>query len=254
MQPLKATDVLKQFKMLIALIIVTFAIGIFGFLANGFSFTGAFYATLESLSGKTSAEYPHYLVILLSLFGAIIIWFAIWSSFGLVVEGKFGEFLKEAKMISEIKKLKGHYIICGAGRVGQNVGIRLANLGHKVVFIEKNKDIIAKLRAKGFLVYEVGPIDEHVLKEANIQHAAGIAIALGEDGKNLLLTLTARELNRHAKIAVRATDVKMVPKLKKAGADFILLPEAFGGVKLADALAGDVDRTVIFVNDYKYLI
>lgn len=244
---------LRQLQYLILLIISILAIGIIGFLFTGHNLTGAFVATIEALAGKAATESPHSLVIGLNLFGAILIWFAIWSAFGLAVEGRFGDFIKEARMITEIKAMKGHYIICGAGKVGRNIGFRLIDRGHKVVFIEKDKDIISKLRAENLAVIDVGPIDEHVLKDAGIERAAGVAIALGDDGKNLLLTITARELNPYAKIAVRASDAKIVPKLKKAGADFILLPEALGGIKLADALVGKVDKSLVFVNDYKDL-
>jgi voltage-gated potassium channel len=245
--------VLKQLKYLLTLIVSVLILGTIGFFALGnMTLTGAMSATLEALAGKSNAQ-PHGLVIALSLFGAIIIWFSIWAAFSLAVEGKVGEFIKEVRTMSEIKKMKNHYIICGAGKVGRNIGKRLLQKGYSVIFIEKDKDVINKLRAENCYVIDVGPIDEHILRVANIERASGIAIALGDDGKNLLLTITARELNPKIKIAVRASDPKIVPKLKKAGADFILLPEALGGIKLADALMGNVDKSLVFVNDFKYL-
>ncbi len=249
-------QVLRQLKLLFFLIAATLFSGLIGFMAlSKQSITGAFGLTIESLAGKApEAIQPHGLVVGLNLFGAIIIWFAIWAAFALAVEGKFGAFLKETRMVSDIKKIKNHYIICGTGKVGRNIGQRLLNKGHPVVFIEKDKDIVSKLKADNLNVIDVGPIDERVLKDAGIERAAGIAIALGEDGKNMLLVITARELNPRAKIAVRASDPKMVPKLKKAGADYILLPEALGGIKLADALIGHADKSLVFVNDTKYLV
>lgn len=253
---LATEHVLTQLKLLLLIIVSVLSIGVIGFAyAGGNSLTGAFALTIEALAGEISNNpSTHGLEVCLKLFGAIIIWFSIWTAFALGVEGKFGDFLKEARMISNIKTLKEHYIICGTGKVGRHIGLRLAEKGHKVVFIEKDKDVISKLRSENHLVIDVGPIDEHVLREAGVTRAAGVAIALGDDGKNLLLTLTARELNPHAKIAVRAADPKIVPKLKKAGANFILLPEALGGIKLADALVGKVDKSLVFVNEYRYLV
>jgi len=240
--------VVRQLFYLIALIVIILSIGFIGFSVSGYEPTGAFFTSIEALAGKAQTAEPHSLVIGLNLFGAILIWFAIWTAFGLAVEGRFGEFLKESRILSSIKKMKGHYIVCGAGKVGGNIGKRLLEQGEQVVFLEKDKDIINRLKAQNLMVMDVGHIDEHVLREAGIQKAAGIAIALGEDGKNLLLTLTAKELNPFAKIAVRASDAKMVPKLKKAGANYILLPEALGGIKLADALSGKIDKSLVFVN------
>ncbi|MFH0868737.1 MAG: hypothetical protein V1839_00770, partial [archaeon] len=50
------------------------------------------------------------------------------------------------------------------------------------------------------------------------------------------------------KIAARVNDSKLVPKFKTAGANYIILPEAIGGIKLADALRGKVDSAHVFVN------
>jgi voltage-gated potassium channel len=252
---LATEQTLRQLKTLFFLVTGTLLIGLVGFMALGKqNMTGAFMLTLEAVAGKSAATtQPHGLVLGLNLFGAIIIWFAIWAAFALAVEGKFGAFFKEVRMISDIKNMKNHYIICGAGKVGRNIGQRLTEKGNRVVFIEKDKDIINKLRGQNLNVIDVGPIEEHVLKDAGIEKAAGVAIALGDDGRNLLLTITARELNPNAKIAVRASDPKMVPKLKKAGADFILLPEALGGVKLADALTGNVDKSLVFTREFRDL-
>ena len=65
----------------------------------------------------------------------------------------------------------------------------------------------------------------------------------------MLAVLTAKELNTDLKVAARLSDPKLIPKFKRAGANYIILPEAIGGTKLADALRGYVDDDHIFVND-----
>ena len=138
--------------------------------------------------------------------------------------------------------MKNHHIVCGAGRVGKNVGIKLIENGEKVVFVEKESDVINALRRKGYLVYETGPVDEEVLESVGIKTAKALTAALGDDGKNLLLVLTARHINPNLKIAVRIKDKSLISKFKHAGADLIIIPETVGGIKLAEALLGKVDH------------
>ena len=187
--------------------------------------------------------------LVMKFFGALIIWFALWTTFGLAIEGKFSDYYKEVKETKHIRALHGHYIVCGAGRVGKPIGDRLKNSGEEVVFIEKDKETIAKLKEQGYYVIESEALDENVLIKAGINNATGIAVAIGDDSKNLLAVLTAKELNTALKVAVRISDSKLIPKFKKAGANYIILPEAIGGTKLADALRGYVDEDHIFVND-----
>ena len=249
----QSEKIVTEARLLLILIVGILLIGTIGLTITTTSpITGAFVTTLKMLAGDNVAGIKGAatgIQTFLHLFGAIIIWFAIWTAFGLTIEGKFGEVFKEVRTLSQIKNLSGHYIVCGAGRVGKHIGNQLRKSGELVVFIEKDKDAVVRLRNEGYLVIDVGPIDSHVLAEANIAKAKGIAVSLGDDSKNLLLVLEARELNQEIKIAARVNDSKLVPKFKRAGANYIILPEAIGGIKLAEALRGKVDSTHVFVND-----
>lgn len=250
----QSKKIIRQAKALILLITVVLLIGTFGFLLTAdLPLTGAFVATLETLSkgAPTGLHLTGFAVgiqTFLHFIGLIIIWFAVWTAFDLTIEGKFGEVFKEVRTLSQIKHLSGHYIVCGAGRVGKHIGSHLKKCGEQVVFVEKDKDVVAKLRSNGHLVMDVGPIDRDVLVEAGIANAKGIAVSLGDDSKNLLLVLEARELNPNLKIAARVNDSKLIPKFKRAGANYIILPEAIGGIKLAEALIGKVDEKHVFVS------
>lgn len=242
----------KQIKILVVLIISVLLIGIIGHIAlYKESPTGAFSSTVKTLAHISKAganndvEEHEVFQIIMQLFGVIVVWFSIWAAFDLAVAGKFEDYFKEARHMNQISKLRNHFIICGAGRVGKNVGIRLKQRGEKLVFIEKDQDSINRLRSEGYLVMDTGPIDEQVLRTVGIEHAKGIVATLGDDSKNLLLVLTAKELNPALTIAVRVNDPKLIPKFKRAGAHFLILPEAVGGVRLADAILGDITDDVM---------
>ena len=236
----------RQIRILLALIMGVLLIGVVGFIfTEELNPTGAFVLTLESLAFKHHDLIGgEMLELFLKAVGVIIIWFSIWTAFGLAVEGKFEEYFKEAKLMNQVNKLQNHYIVCGAGRVGKNVGARLRQRKENVVFIEKDKDVIDRLGAEGYLFIDAGPIDEKTLLDAGIGKAKGMVASLGDDSKNLLLVLTAKEINPNIKIAVRVGNTKLLQKFKRAGADLMIIPEVIGGVRLADALLGDVSTDV----------
>jgi len=250
------TEFLSQIRALVVLIVAILTIGaLSSVIIFGETPTGALALTVTTLAGAGKANSGPVdpalgtWGLIMKFFGAFIIWFALWTTFGLAIEGKFGEYYKEVKETKHIRALRGHYIVCGAGRVGKPIGDRLKNSGEEVVFIEKDKETIAKLKEQGYYVIESEALDEDVLIKAGISNAIGIAVAIGDDGKNLLAVLTAKELNTNLKVAARISDSKLIPKFKKAGANYIILPEAIGGTKLADALRGYVDEDHIFVNE-----
>lgn len=180
--------------------------------------------------------------IILSFAVSVLTFYIFYILIDLSISGRIGEHIHGVSMMNKIKNLKNHYIVCGAGRVGKNVGKTLIENGKTVVFVEKESDVISTLRRKGYLMYETGPIDEEVLLAVGINRAKALIASLGDDGKNLLLILTARHINPKLNIAARIKEQALVPKFKHAGADLVIIPEAVGGIKLAEALMGRVDH------------
>ena len=78
--------------------------------------------------------------------------------------------------------------------------------------------------------------DDENLIAAGIKHAAGIAIALPSDKDNLYITMTARILNKDIRIISRMIDEKLRPKLKMAGANRVVSPNAIGALRIASEL------------------
>lgn len=241
----------KQIKILVLLIVSVLLIGTIGFSLLGNNPTGAFITTTQTLAHVSKAGPSTPLEGGFSLFiqfiGVIIIWFSIWAAFDLAVAGKFEEYFQEVGLMKQVARLKSHYIICGAGRVGLHLGERLVKEGKTVIFVDKDETAIEALRSKGFIALNKDVLDEKSLLEAGIQKADTLAAVLNEDSDNLLLILTAKELNPNIRIAARAGHERMVVKLRHAGADLVVLPEVAGGVKLADALLGKSDRDYIIV-------
>ena len=68
-----------------------------------------------------------------------------------------------------------------------------------------------------------------MLKRAEIQRARQIIIATQRDDTAVLVTLTARQLNRNAKIVAAVREEENAPLLKQSGADAVITSASAAG-------------------------
>ena len=74
---------------------------------------------------------------------------------------------------------------------------------------------------------------DETLVKAGIHHAKALITALPEDADNVFIVLTASSLNDKIQIISRASNAGSVAKLRKAGADNVILPDKIGGTHMA---------------------
>ncbi|CAB1367998.1 Potassium transporter TrkA (fragment) [Denitratisoma oestradiolicum] len=58
----------------------------------------------------------------------------------------------------------------------------------------------------------------------------------GDDSRNLMITITAKQLNPELRVVARSNDVRNVEKMRKAGADAVVSPDFTGGMRIASAM------------------
>src|SRR3954470_14403491 len=136
-------------------------------------------------------------------------------------------------MQRDIERLSGHYIICGAGRVGRSVAYELAKKPVPFVVIENNEQ---RLQDVGDWLTLVGDAThEKTLREARVEYAAGLVAATTTDATNIYIVLNARSLNPKLKIIARASEETAEKHLRTAGADTVISPYAFAGHRIAQS-------------------
>jgi voltage-gated potassium channel len=166
--------------------------------------------------------------------GVGLVYFAIGTLTFALLEFEFDKVFGRRRMMREIDRLSGHYIICGAGRVGLSSARVLARRPAPFVVIETEH---ARLEGfeKEWLVLEGDATKESTLKQARIDTAAGLVAATTTDATNLYIVLTARGLNPKLKIIARASDEAAEKHLRKAGADSVVSPYSFAGHRIAQS-------------------
>ena len=155
-----------------------------------------------------------------------------------LLEGKINEALWRNRMEKNIHKLNQHFIVCGSGRVGRNVANELAATSRPYVIVEPDMhEIETHLEKHPNTMYVQGDAtDDDMLIKAHVETAAGIFATTGDDGRNLLISITARQLNPKARIVARCHEVRNIEKLRKAGADAIVSPDFTGGMRIVSPM------------------
>ncbi len=156
-----------------------------------------------------------------------------------VVEGDLGGALKRNRMQQQIDAMRGHFIVCGAGRTGLTVIRELLATATDFVVVETSeervREVIEEL-GQEFLCVLGSAEDDEVLLSAGIDRARGLAAALPADRDNLFVTLSARALNRDLRIVAKAVELHSDPKLRRAGADAVVSTTYIGGMRLCSEL------------------
>jgi voltage-gated potassium channel len=155
-----------------------------------------------------------------------------------ILEKDISEALRRRRMQDQIDTMSGHYIICGVGRVGSNVAHELSVTGRLFVGIEEAPAAIEQFKEKHprALVLHGDCSDDDVLTRAGVARAAGLFAVTGDDSKNLLITLSAKQLNPATRVVARVHDVRNSDKLKRVGADAIVSPDFTGGMRIASSM------------------
>jgi len=174
-----------------------------------------------------------YFTICVIVFGAFTLFFIISS----LIQYTLKEVLREAfgrrRMDLRIKKLEGHHIVCGYGRVGEVVCETLVRAGADFVVIEKDPQRITEVDDKEYLNLQGDATATETLEQAGVRRARGLVCALESDADNLFTTLTARSLNQDIIIVSRCVSSDSFEKLRYAGANRVISPYTISGRRMA---------------------
>jgi voltage-gated potassium channel len=233
-------------KVLIAsgLIMVPITFGVSGYMIiEKASFLDALFMTITTVATVGYGE-----VFPLSTAGRIFTIILIITNLGIfayalalitrfLVEGNFFQQLKVKRMKDKIKLLENHVIVCGFGRNGQAACEMLQKHMVPYVILESKKELLELYLNKGHFYHlnEDATKDESLLT-AGIARARGLITTLPNDADNVFVALTARGLNAHLTIISRASNASSFTKLKRAGADNVIMPDTIGGAHMASLI------------------
>ena len=111
-----------------------------------------------------------------------------------------------------------HVILCGYGRVGQNVARVLESQGFEFFAIDLDADRVRIARAAGDPVAFGDAADEGMLHSAGIERANAVVISFSDADRSLRIIETVRRLRAQVPVLVRTMDDSRLEELLAAGA------------------------------------
>jgi voltage-gated potassium channel len=229
-------------------VVSTIVIGTVGYLLIGggeWSFIDCLYQTVIGITtagfgeivplGKTTLGRPFTIVLLCG--GMVAVGWFVTSAAAFLIEGELSGLTWRRRMDSRVKKLDGHFIVCGAGATGIHCVRELSAIRVPFVVVDRSEEVARAISQDTGCIAVVGDAThDEVLQEAGIERARGVISALTEDKDNLFVTVTARALNPTLRIVAKAIDPRADAKLRRAGADSVVSPNMIGGLRLVSEM------------------
>lgn len=162
----------------------------------------------------------------------------IFGTVGIVAEAVLADVTsgrrERGRMDDAVATLRGHFILCGYGRVGTTVAVELAHAGIPFVIIDVNPASLEPARRDGHLVVEGDATSDAVLRKAGVERARGLITTVDSDANNVYVTLSARAINKDLLIVARANQEGTEAKLLQAGANRAVSPYTRAGRQIAE--------------------
>jgi voltage-gated potassium channel len=174
--------------------------------------------------------------ILVALGGIFTLFFATTELLRVVVSGELHALLGKRRMEKRIATLSGHVIVCGFGRMGRQICQEFSQARVPFVIVDRSADRLGDLAFASAVPLVGDATEDEVLRQAGIDRARAVVVAVAADADNVFITMSARLLNDRVPIVSRAEEETTVPKLLRAGASRVISPYVIGGGRVAQAV------------------
>jgi voltage-gated potassium channel len=222
---------------------VATALGTLGFhLIEGWSILDSLYATTQTVTTVGYGDLAPATIrgrIFATIFmfvGVGVVLYSLTATVQSIVQSELLATFGQRRQLRKMSKLRNHFIVCGAGRVGSRLVKTLQASDESFIVIERDPQKVAELGERGVIVLVRDATSEDTLREAGVEHARGLAACLPDDADNVYVVLTARDLNSQIHIVARAAEEQAESKLIRAGANRVVAPTIIGGHRMAMAL------------------
>jgi len=238
------SDPLRRLALSVALLVLLNLFGTAMYMwLEGWDFVDSLYMTVITIAtvgfgevrGGLSTEGRIFTIVLIYL-GVGLATTAISNAVSLALGPLLWDTLQQRRMRSMIDKLKDHYIVCGFGRMGAQIVRDLRARDEKFVVVDANPEVEELLQEEKIPYFIEDATEDEILLAAGIERAQGVVAALGSDPANLMMVLTARELNPNLFIVARVVRPESESKLRRAGANRVINPYQIGGHRIALSL------------------
>ena len=176
--------------------------------------------------------------VFIALAGIALATYTISSVIAVFIDGRINKTYRYLQTMNTIEQLDKHYIICGLGRIGTSIVSEMVLTKRPFVIIERDAARVKEIQEQqpNWLIIEGEAADDDVLTKAGVLYCAGIFAATYDDNTNLVISLSAKQLNPDARVVSMCKDNSYINKITKAGADKVISPYHIGGLRMASEM------------------
>jgi voltage-gated potassium channel len=242
-------DIFRRLLIALLALLAVFVVGTASYRILGgpeYSLLDCFYMTFIAVTtigfsevvDVTQYEYGRLFTVIIAITGIGVLGYVLSTLTAYILEGEFDEVRRRKKMEHRIAQLNGHYIICGVGLVGSNVAHDLSLSGQPLIIVDNDMSAIQHyLETHPAQLYVHGDVtDNDVLLAAGVLRAKGIFAVAHEDSANLVISLSAKQLNPALRVVARCHNMRNAEKTLRAGADEVVSPDFSGGLRIVSAM------------------
>ncbi len=176
--------------------------------------------------------------IFIALAGIGVLAYMVTNLTATVVEGELTKSFRRRRMERIARKARGHYIVCGMGWVSIHIIHELRETNRPYVIIETDKNKIDEdlEMLPGSVIVEGDATDNDTMIKAGIEDASGVFAVTSDDNQNVVICLTAKQMNRSARVVAQCNETKNLNKINRAGADAVVAPGYISGMRMASEM------------------
>lgn len=221
------------------------------FLVPNYSWLDAIWMTVITLSSVGFSERSslspsaRLWTIVVIVFGMSTLTYILGSFVRFITEGEIARLLGRRRMTKDIRDLQDHTVVCGFGRIGQELCEQLHRRHVPFLVIESRPENYDVLLTHDYLGIQGDATEDEVLSDSGVERAKTLITTLPSDAANVFITLTARNFNPHLQIIARADLPSSASKLRQAGANKVVLPTVIGAQKMARMVTSPVSADLM---------
>ncbi len=210
-------------------------------LIEGWTWLDALYMTVITLAtvgfGETHplGERGRMFTIALILMGLVTIGYIVNTFTEALIGGYFVEGRKRRLQRNLMESLTNHYLICGFGRIGQQIAEEFAVEKAPFIIVDSSAEQVLVAQESGYTAIQADATLDETLIKMGIAKATCLVAALPSDAENLYIILSAKTLNPGLRAIARASNEEAVLKLQRAGASMVISPYITGARRMAAA-------------------
>ncbi len=226
---------LHRIRLGACVLVSVFALAVIGYrVIGGYDWVDAIWMVVITISSVGYSERSSFgptlqiYTIFVILFGMTAAVYTFGGLMQVMIEGELERVIGKRRMTRDLDKLSNHIIICGFGRMGQNLVNDLRSAAQQVVAIDSDPIAVDEAIAAGVLCVHGDATEESLLESVHIRRATTLVTTLPSDAESVFITLTARNLNPSLQIIARAEHQSTEKKLRQAGANKVVMPTIVG--------------------------